>query len=503
MLSKLVKPVCRNPLPIENILKLATCRGNASVANFVPEEPSGPSMKTDIPGPKSKQLMKQLSNVYNLGSTQYLVNYEKSSGNYIVDADDNIMLDTYTQISTMPLGYNHPALLNVFNDEHNLKSLINRPALGVYPGIDWPQRMENLFKQVSPKLPKITPMMCGACSNENAIKTSFIAYRMRERGNKDFTEVEKKSSIMNQLPGCPELSILSFRGAFHGRTVATLSCTHSMAIHKLDVPSFAHWPIATFPMYKYPLEENRRENEEIDNKCLEEVEDLIEMQKKTCPVAGLIIEPIQSEGGDNHASPEFFQKLQKICKKNGVAYIIDEVQTGCGPTGKFWCHEHFNLPNPPDIVTFSKKMQMAGFFHSDEITVKHPSRIFNTWMGDPGKTILLEAILEVIKTQNLLDQVNRTGKRLFEGLEQLQKEFPDMLHSLRGRGTFIAINAKGSELRDNIIKNLKKNGVQSGGCGTESIRHRPALIFKEHHADIYLDILRNVVKDLSKGKKRN
>lgn len=79
------------------------------------------------------------------------------------------------------------------------------------------------------------------------------------------------------------------------------------------------------------------------------------------------MEPIQSEGGDNHASPTFFQGLQAICNKNNAAFIIDEVQTGGGPTGKFWCHEYFNLEAPPDIVTFSKKMQLGGMFFNDDM----------------------------------------------------------------------------------------------------------------------------------------
>lgn len=87
-------------------------------------------------------------------------------------------------------------------------------------------------------------------------------------------------------------------------------------------------------------------------------------EKKCIPVAGVIVEPIQSEGGDNEASPEFFQCLQKIVKKNGAALLMDEVQTGGGPTGKMWCHEYFNLETPPDIVTFSKKMLLGGYFHN-------------------------------------------------------------------------------------------------------------------------------------------
>nr|NVI72109.1 putative 4-aminobutyrate aminotransferase, mitochondrial-like protein [Cucujiformia] len=147
-----------------------------------------------------------------------------------------------------------------------------------------------------------------SCSNENAYKALFIAYRTKQRGeNVDFSELEKTSCMDNKPPGAPHLSLLSFYGAFHGRTVGTLATTHSKAIHKLDIPSL-DWPIAHFPMYKYPLEENERENKAEDQKCLAEVEDLIEKyNKKGVPVAGIVIEPIQSEGGDNEASPEFFQ----------------------------------------------------------------------------------------------------------------------------------------------------------------------------------------------------
>ena len=140
------------------------------------------------------------------------------------------------------------------------------------------------------------------------------------------------------------------------------------------------WPIATFPEYKYPLDENVAYNQNQDKKCLAEVEELIvKYNKAENFVAGIVVEPIQSEGGDNEASPEFFQGLQKVAKKYGSALLIDEVQTGGGATGKFWCHEHFNLPTPPDIVTFSKKMQIGGYFHTKEMTPKQAYRVFNTW----------------------------------------------------------------------------------------------------------------------------
>nr|NVI72107.1 putative 4-aminobutyrate aminotransferase, mitochondrial-like protein [Cucujiformia] len=222
-----------------------------------------------------------------------------------------------------------------------------------------------------------------SCSNENAYKSLFIAYRRKQRGeNVDFTQEEIESCMINKPPGAPNLSLLSFHGGFHGRTFGTLATTHSKAIHKLDVPSF-DWPIAHFPKYKYPLDENQRENATEDEKCLAEVEDLIvEYNKKGLHVAGIIIEPIQSEGGDNEASPEFFQRLQKIGKKYNAGLLIDEVQTGAGASGKMWCHEYFDLETPPDIVTFSKKMLTGGFYHNLDMRPQQSYRVFNTWMGD-------------------------------------------------------------------------------------------------------------------------
>lgn len=203
---------------------------------------------------------------------------------------------------------------------------INRPALGLLPPKDFVESLrEGLLTIAPPGLKEIQTMACGSCSVENALKAACFWKQNIERKGKAPTQEDLESSLMNKSPGSPSLTILSFKGAFHGRTFGALSCTHSKPIHKLDVPSF-NWPIASYPIYKYPLDANQTENEATDDKCLEEVQDLIEKYEKLgTPVAGMIIEPIQGEGGDNHGSSYFFKKLRKVAAENQVAFVCDEV----------------------------------------------------------------------------------------------------------------------------------------------------------------------------------
>lgn len=108
--------------------------------------------------------------------------------------------------------------------------------------------------------------------------------------------------------------------------------------------------------------------------------------KTTRPVAAVIIEPVLSEGGDKHASPAYFRSLRRIAKKHGAYFIVDEVQTGVGATGKFWAHEHWGLEagEEPDFVTFSKKMQASGVYHKKETRPASAYRIYGTWMVSLG-----------------------------------------------------------------------------------------------------------------------
>lgn len=215
------------------------------------------------------------------------------------------------------------------------------------------------------------------------------------------------------------------------------------------------------------------------------------------PVAGIIVEAIQCEGGDRHASPDFFQYLQDISKKKSIPLILDEIQTGGGATGRIWAHEYFELNIPPDIVTFSNKMQASGFYHSYEYMPRLPYRIFNSWMGDPSKILILEAVLQSIETDDLLSHVCHVGNYLLCELNTLQHEFPHLMNSVRGRGFIIAFDMPCNDTKNKFLHLIRSKGIQVGECGIKSIRLRPCLIFGEYHADIFLEILRNCLQELT------
>jgi 4-aminobutyrate aminotransferase/(S)-3-amino-2-methylpropionate transaminase len=347
-----------------------------------------------------------------------------------------------------------------------------------------------------PGTSQVFPMMCGTCSNENGIKLMFMRYMHKRRGGRtEFTEEELDTVLKHEAPGSPRLSILSFKGAFHGRTVGLLSCSNSRPIQGVDIPSL-NWPKADFPVYKYPLEENVRENEAEDARCLARVEEILaQSSAEGQPVAGVISEPIQAEGGDNHGSPAFFRGLAEICKNHDISLMMDEVQTGGGATGKMWCHEHFGIE--ADVVSFSKKMVSGGVFHNMEHRPPHPGRILNTWVGDPHKIIILEQVVTDIQEEQLLDRVEAAGETIMSGLTELQNKFPALLSKARGRGTFCAVDLPDVAARDTLIKKLQSRGVHLGGCGSSSVRIRPSLTFTPAHANIMLDGINDVLGDMS------
>ncbi|PHH62700.1 hypothetical protein CDD81_6769 [Ophiocordyceps australis] len=469
----------------------------AAAKTFVAGEPNGPSLKTkSIPGPQSTKIVKELSEVFDTRSFNMLADYPKSIGNYIADPDGNVLLDVYAQIASIAVGYNNPTLKQVAQSPEMVDAIVNRPALGNFPSHTWAALLKSGVLKVAPKgLSNVYTAMAGSDANEIAYKAAFMYRRQLERGGPDveFAPEEIESAMRNQAPGSPQLSILSFKSGFHGRLFGSLSTTRSKPIHKLDIPAF-DWPQATFPKLKYPLDQNVAENEKIEQASIDEVEHLIKTWHM--PPAAVVVEPIQSEGGDNHASRSFFRKLRAVTRKHKVLLIVDEVQTGVGATGKFWAHDHWNLDDSPDMVTFSKKAQAAGYYYrSKDMRPNMPYRQFNTWMGDPAKALVFRGIINEIERHDLVANTARVGNYLYGKLEGLAQRFPDHFQNLRGKGqgTFIAFD---NPKRDEFLKKAKTFGINIGGSGASAVRLRPMLIFQEHHADILIEALEKIVKAL-------
>merc|ERR1711977_448102 len=396
----------------------------------------------------------------------------------------------------IPVGYSSPALREAATSEQMISALINRPALGNFPQHDWADILKTGILTVAPKgLDQVFTAMAGSDANETAYKAAFMWRRQHERGGAhvEFSEEDIASSMLNQAPGAPQLSILSFKTGFHGRLFGSLSTARSKPIHKVDMPAF-DWPAAPFPALRYPLDDpaNAEFNAEEEKRCLDEAEKI--MTGYHDKVAAVIVEPVQSEGGDNHATPNFFRGLRALTRKHNVLMIVDEVQTGVGATGRFWAHDHWELQDPPDMVTFSKKAQTAGYyFGNPELKPNKPYRQFNTWMGDPARALLFRAIINEIERLNLVENTAETGNYLYNRLAELSTKYPNEIQNLRGKGqgTFIAWD---SPRRDEVLRKAKGVGINIGGSGERAVRLRPMLIFQKKHADLLCDGLEKIMR---------
>ncbi|KAJ1919488.1 hypothetical protein H4219_001959 [Mycoemilia scoparia] len=458
------------------------------------QEPDQPVINTSVPGPISQAKLKDLDQLQDTRAALFAADYTRSVGNYIADADGNLLLDLYAQIASIPLGYNSPTILKASQSEEMLVALANRPSLGVLPPQDWADKLRNTFMSVAPKgLDQIFTAMCGSCANETAYKAAFMHLRAKQRGTDKFTPEEEASCMRNIGPGSPDLAILSFKGGFHGRLFGSLSSTRSKAIHKLDIPAF-NWPSAPFPTLRYPLDKYASENQAEEARCLEETEKILKEWRDR--LAAVIIEPIQSEGGDRHASVNYFREIRRLAKDNDVLFIVDEVQTGAGASGKFWAHEHWDLETPPDMVTFSKKMQAAGFYHTSKLRPPHPMRNFNTWLGDPVRTIQAQALIKAIKEDNLLEQVQTVGKYLLGHLQPLGVRYHRIIQNVRGIGTLLAFDCPTTELRNELLTILRNEGVNMGGAGDRSVRFRPMLTLEKKHVNIFLTRLESALNKM-------
>jgi L-lysine 6-transaminase len=217
-------------------------------------------------------------------------------------------------------------------------------------------------------------------------------------------------------------------------------------------------------------------------------------------IAAIIIEPIQGEGGDNHFRGEFLQALQAKARSNEAFFILDEVQTGVGLTGRMWAHEHFGLE--PDAIAFGKKTQVCGCMvgprvdEEPENVFKVSSRINSTWGGGLTDMVRFGRFLEILHEDNLVENARRIGDRLLDGLRAIEKDTSPAVSGARGLGLMIAFDLPTPELRRKMHERLLANGLLLLTSGERSIRFRPPLNLTAAEADTALEILRKSLKEL-------
>jgi Aminotransferase class-III len=211
-------------------------------------------------------------------------------------------------------------------------------------------------------------------------------------------------------------------------------------------------------------------------------------------VAAVLVEPIQGEGGVRVASARFMRKLRLLTRIYDVPLVFDEVQTGWGMTGRLWAHELFDLPCPPDLVTWAKKAQNGVLFVSEELaTFFQEEKKFNTtWEGDSVGMVRLLALLDKLD----LDQVRRTGDQVRSGLEALARDHREILSNVRGAGVMLGFDVVRADLCDALLDRAFRRGLVLLAAGERTVRFYPRYDTEPAAIDEALSILRHAVEDL-------
>lgn len=406
---------------------------------------------------------------------------EKSKGVYIYDAKyKRTLLDFFTCFASVPLGYNHPKMLNdeEFKKNLMLAALTNPSNSDIYT-TQYAQFVETFDRVGIPDyLPHAFFIAGGALAIENALKVA-MDWKVQKNFARGYTK-EKG------------FKVLHFEHAFHGRSGYTLSLTNTLPNKTKWFAKF-DWPRVSVPYMNFPYSDaNHEDLLKREQLSVTQIRKAFEDNKDD--ICAIIIEPVQSEGGDNHVRKEFLEKLRELADEYEALLVYDEVQTGVGLTGKFWCHEHFGEQARPDIIAFGKKMQVCGILAGkriDEVednVFKVSSRINSTWGGSLVDMVRSSKIMEIIEEDNLCENAAVMGEYLQNGLSEIAERQP-MISNVRGKGLLTAFDFPDKSTRDSFIKKGFDNNIMYLGCGEKSVRFRPALIIEKSHIDIGFDML--------------
>ena len=415
-----------------------------------------PHIKTTLPGPIAKSIIDRDRQVTApaYGRVYPLV-VKRASGMTVEDVDGNLFLDFMAGIAVASTGHSHPRVVRAIEEQARKFLHICGSDYYYEPMVALAEKLGRLAPGSGAK--RVFFTNSGTETIEAAIKLARY-YTKRQH-------------------------IIAFHGAFHGRTLGSLSLTASRASHRAHfgplIPGVHHVP--------YPF--CRRPDQQKPETCALESIQIIEevlFRHEVLPeeVAAVFVEPIQGEGGYIVPPPEYLPMLQDLCRKHGILLVVDEIQSGFGRTGKMFASEHWALE--PDIVCAAKGiasgMPLGAMIARAEISTWPSSSHGSTFGGNPVACAAALATIELIE-EGLVENAAKMGALLKERLTALGTHHK-RIADVRGLGLMVGVefcraddnNTPDRQLRERVMQKCFEKGLLLLGCGESTLRFCPPLI---------------------------
>jgi 4-aminobutyrate aminotransferase len=434
-----------------------------------------PHLLTSLPGPRATAVIERDAQVLSPSYTRcYPLVAARGEGAIVEDVDGNRFLDFNAGIAVASTGHCHPKVVAAIEQQAN--RLIHMSGTDFY--------YENMV-QLAEKLASLAP-------GGGPQRVYF--------GNSGTEATEAAMKLARHHTGRDKF--IAFTGSFHGRTMGALSLTGSKVIQRKGfgplVPGVYH---AQFPdPYRRP---DGVTADDHAVSCVRFIED--ELFRTIVPaeeVAGIVVEPIQGEGGYLVPPKAFHEELRRLADRYGILLIFDEVQCGMGRTGKMWAAEHFGVA--PDIFTTAKGiasgLPLSAVIARAEIMDWPPGAHASTFGGNPVAVAAALATIELLE-QELIANAANIGGHILDRLRDWPKHFRNV-GDVRGLGLMIGFELvldqktkeRAHELREHIQSLAFERGLLVLGAGRNSIRLCPPLVITRDQADFAVDTLEECLK---------
>jgi len=416
--------------------------------------PDAPRIITELPGPRARALIARDEAVVSPSLTRaYPLVAESGSDMVVTDVDGNRFLDFAAGIAVASTGHSHPAVVAAIKEQAD--KLLHIAATDFYEPryVEFSERVASIAPFAEPA--RIFLTNSGTEAVEGAIK--LARYHTHRPG------------------------IIAFEGAFHGRTLGSLSLTNSKLKQRAGfgplLPMVHHAP--------FPRVRAWREGSGGDGSAeLEHLRSSI-LGRLIAPtdVAAIVIEPVQGEGGYFPAPASFLRGLREICDEHGILLIADEIQSGMGRTGRWWAMEHAGVE--PDIVTTAKGiasgMPIGAFLARESVWTWPPGAHGSTFAGNPVCAAAGLATFDLLAA-GLVDNAATQGRRLRAGLEQIAETCP-AVRDVRGLGLMVGVEFTTHDEAHAVEEAAFEHGLLVLQCGEATLRLCPPLIVDEATVD--------------------